>query len=39
METVADFIDRAFAARQDDGKLAAIREEVRDLASRFPMPH
>lgn len=39
MATVADFIDRIIAARKDDAKLAAIRGEVANFCSRFPMPH
>ncbi len=39
LRDVADFIDRAFAAREDDAALAGIRMEVAAFADRFPMPH
>jgi glycine hydroxymethyltransferase len=39
MATVADFIDRARAAKDDAATLAKIRAEVADFAARFPMPH
>jgi glycine hydroxymethyltransferase len=39
MATVADFIDRALAAKDDAATLAKIRAEVADFAARFPMPH
>jgi glycine hydroxymethyltransferase len=39
MTTVADFIDRAVAARTDSGALAKIRGEVAEFCKRFPMPH
>jgi len=36
---VADFIDRAIAARADESALAAIRAEVAQMCRKFPMPH
>ncbi|WP_428936991.1 serine hydroxymethyltransferase [Fontivita pretiosa] len=39
MATVADFIDRALAAKDDAATIAKIRAEVADFAARFPMPH
>ena len=36
MDTVADFIRRALEAVGDDGALARLGEEVRDLCRRFP---
>jgi glycine hydroxymethyltransferase len=37
MEQIADLIDRALAARDDQAKLAAVRAEVQALTSRFPL--
>ena len=39
MSTVAAFIDRAIHAKDDTSARAKIREEVREFAKRFPMPH
>ena len=39
MKLVAAFIDRALIGKDGPGALAAIRQEVADLAGRFPMPH
>jgi len=39
MATVADFIDRALAAKDDAASLENLRAEVADFAARFPMPH
>jgi glycine hydroxymethyltransferase len=39
MARVADFIDRAIAAKDDQGELAAIRREVAEFCKSFPMPH
>jgi glycine hydroxymethyltransferase len=39
METVADFIDRAITARDDQGVLGKIRAEVAEFCKKFPMPH
>jgi glycine hydroxymethyltransferase len=39
MTTVASFIDRALAAKDDAGKLAMIKSEVAAFAAKFPMPH
>jgi glycine hydroxymethyltransferase len=39
MITVADFIDRALAAKDDSSALSRIRDEVAALAKKFPMPH
>lgn len=36
MKAVAGLIDRAIKARADDGALASIKGEVRDLCARFP---
>ena len=38
MLRIADFIDRAAAAKDDDAALAAIRAEVIDFCADFPMP-
>ncbi len=35
MRTVADLLDRAIAARADEGELAKIKTEVKELTSRF----
>jgi glycine hydroxymethyltransferase len=37
MRRVAELIDRALAARGDEGRLAAVRREVRELAEQFPL--
>jgi glycine hydroxymethyltransferase len=39
MATVADFIDRAMAAKDDAGALDKIKGEVAAFAGKFPMPH
>jgi len=39
MKTVADFIDRALAAKDTPAELAKIRAEVAEFAGTFPMPH
>lgn len=39
METVADFIDRAVAAKDDSSALARLRSEVAEFCTHFPMPH
>jgi glycine hydroxymethyltransferase len=39
MKTVASFIDRALLAKDNAAELAKIRNEVKDFALRFPMPH
>jgi glycine hydroxymethyltransferase len=39
MATVAGFIDRALAAKDDAAALAKIRNEVAEFCKRFPMPH
>ena len=39
METVADFIDRAVAAKDGSPALAKIRGEVAEYCKAFPMPH
>jgi glycine hydroxymethyltransferase len=39
METVADFIDRAVAAKDDSQSLTKIRGEVAEYCKAFPMPH
>jgi glycine hydroxymethyltransferase len=38
MMQVADFIDAALKARNDDATLAAIRKQVTEFTSRFPLP-
>jgi glycine hydroxymethyltransferase len=38
MVKVAEFIDRAVAAKDDDAALAAIGEEVKAFMANFPMP-
>jgi glycine/serine hydroxymethyltransferase len=38
MQTVADLMDEALAARADEAKLAGVRESVREFALRFPVP-
>ncbi len=39
LATVAVFIDRALAAKDDDSALGKIRGEVSEFCKRFPMPH
>src|SRR5690606_7912700 len=39
LRAVAEFIDRAMAARKDESKLSSLRGEVSEFAQRFPMPH
>jgi glycine hydroxymethyltransferase len=39
LESVADFIDRALASKDDPARLTRIRGEVADFCKRFPMPH
>jgi glycine hydroxymethyltransferase len=38
MQTIADLLDQALAARADETKLAAIRAEVKKFALKFPVP-
>jgi len=38
METVAELIDEALAARADEAALASIKEKVRKFSLRFPVP-
>ncbi len=37
MEAIAQYIDDALAARQDEARLKAVRREVRALCARFPI--
>jgi glycine hydroxymethyltransferase len=37
MDAVAELMTRALGAVGDDGKLAAIARDVRDLCDRFPL--
>jgi glycine hydroxymethyltransferase len=39
MATVAGFIDRAIASKDDAAALGRIRNEVAEFCKRFPMPH
>jgi glycine hydroxymethyltransferase len=39
MAVVAEFIDRALAAKDDPTALARLRDEVAAFAANFPMPH
>ncbi|HEY8747788.1 MAG TPA: serine hydroxymethyltransferase [Tepidisphaeraceae bacterium] len=39
MATVADFIDKAVAAKDDAQHLAKIRGEVAEFCKKFPLPH
>ncbi len=39
METIAELIDDALCSRDDAQRLAQIRERVRDLCERFPLPN
>ena len=38
MLRIADFIDRAVAAKDDDAALARIGDEVRAFTKAFPLP-
>jgi len=38
MEHVAQWIDRALQAHDNDGKLAAIRSEINEFAAAYPLP-
>jgi RpiB/LacA/LacB family sugar-phosphate isomerase len=38
MMEIADLISRALAAREDEAGLAKVREEVRNLTRRYPLP-
>lgn len=38
METIADFIDRALRAKDDESALKLIKEEVVAFSSAFPLP-
>ena len=38
MEKIAEFIERAVEVKDDEAALAALREEVKAFASKFPMP-
>ncbi len=38
MERIADWIDRTLASAGDETKLSAIRDEVRTLSRKFPVP-
>lgn len=39
LEVVAEFIDRAMSAKDDDSALKTIRAEVAKFCQKFPMPH
>lgn len=39
MALIAEFIDEALRSRDDSQRLAEIREKVRELCERFPMPN
>jgi glycine hydroxymethyltransferase len=39
MEAVAKFIDRALMSKDDAAALGKLREEVKEFAKSFPMPH
>ena len=39
LATVADFLDRAVAAKDDPATLGKIRAEVAEFCKAFPMPH
>lgn len=39
MTTIADFIDRALASKDDPAALNKIRNEVANFTKKFPMPH
>ena len=38
MLEIADLIDEAFSHRNDESALARVREKVRELTRRFPLP-
>lgn len=38
MEQIAEWMKQAVDAREDDAKLAALREEVKSFALRYPIP-
>ncbi|MDD5699176.1 MAG: serine hydroxymethyltransferase [Victivallaceae bacterium] len=38
MAVIADFIERAVTAKNDEAALAALRAEVKTFANQFPMP-
>ncbi len=38
MEQIADWIHQALLHHEDDAKLAAIREDVRELNANYPLP-
>ncbi len=38
METVADLIDRALASKGDESVCAKVREDVKQMCERFPLP-
>jgi len=38
MVKIAEFIERAIEVRDDEAALAALREEVKAFANKFPMP-
>ncbi len=38
MQTVADLMDKALAARADEAALAGVREKVKEFALQFPVP-
>jgi glycine hydroxymethyltransferase len=39
MKIVADFLDRAIAAKNDAATLSQIRGEVAEFCKKFPLPH
>jgi glycine hydroxymethyltransferase len=39
MDKVGSFIDRALMSKDDAATLAKLREEVKEFATGFPMPH
>ncbi|RJP66789.1 MAG: serine hydroxymethyltransferase [Candidatus Abyssobacteria bacterium SURF_17] len=39
MVLIAELIDEALSARSDQARLAKVRQRVRDLCERFPMPN
>ena len=39
MPDVAEFIDRALAAKDDSAALGKLRDQVAAFAAKFPMPH
>ncbi|MFG0243350.1 MAG: serine hydroxymethyltransferase [Phycisphaerales bacterium JB054] len=38
MESVAELIDRALASKGDEGVCSQVREDVRRMCARFPLP-